>query len=328
MFLIHAYTPLHLMQLDALLKKIVRNRKFVLVVPKRFLGALVKYDFKPTEVIPYDNIDASSFSKTYLQGRGELFFKNIGKVDYLLVPDVAYSFNNYIVSYFMAKNRNLNVQFYFDGTLSMVNSPITKTERVKDAFKFIISLIVSDVHYIKRKIQLNGADLGLCRSQLSVIDNPRLGYKDKVQVIPDLIMFPTSFKAENDILIFIVQDANVIMPAYLALYNKTITFLKEEYPNYEVRLLLRNMEHKNLMKEQVIIERDFVGESAEFVISRLRPKVVVSHYSTVLINLSIAGYKGEVVSFCMPEFNHLVGDKEQVTTEVSLIHSSLGIRNV
>lgn len=326
MFLIHAYTPLHLMQIKTLLKKIVRNSKYVLVVPKRFSGALGEYDFKPTQVITYDNLDASSFSKTYFQGRGSRILKDIGKVEHLLVPDVAYSFSNFIVSYFKAKNPNLNVQFFFDGTLSMVNTPITKTDKLKDILKYSISLILSDVNYIKRKVQLNGADLDLCSSQLSVIDNPSLLYRDKVQVIPDLINSPTCFKAENNVLIFIVQDANVIMPEYLVIYNKTIAFVKEKYPDYEIRILLRNREHRYLVKEQVVIERDFVGESAEFVISRLSPKVVISHYSTVLINLSLADYKGEIVSFCMSEFNHLVGEKPQVTAEVSLIHDSLGIR--
>lgn len=331
MILIHVYTPLHILQLEYLLKNEVGSERYVIFVPERFSSRVQGYCSELGRVISYsEEFDASSFTATFFLSRARSIVAEIcpNKVSALIVPDVAYSFSNYLVSYFLTRNTQIVVTFYLDGSGSMISNPISRLNYTKDLAKRLISVFFSREKYIRRARELGGADLDLCTKQLSVIKNDRLIYRDKVSLAPGLIAFPERFEASNNIVVFVVQDAKVIMPGYIDLYKSTIVYLTNEYPEYQVMILLRNRDHEHYFDDRAIVSRRFVGESAEAVISRLAPKVVVSHYSTVLLNLAIVEYPGDVVSFDMPAYNRLVGDSLAMTNEVQLMHNVLGVKSV
>lgn len=329
MVIIHAYTPLHFMQLKYLLEFEVLNEKSFIIVPKRFLSNVIFLKSDMCDVIYY-NFDASSYTDTYFLSKANCIFNEIPirSIRKIIVPDIAYSLSNYLVSSLIRRNSLLEVSFYFDGSGSMMSSPVTFKTMISDILKQLLSLIVSDSKYIKRNNELSGADLSICDKQLSIINNVRLTYSQKVKIVPELIDLPNSFQATEKIVIFVLQDAKVLMPGYLGLYKSTLRFLSVKYPNYKVKLLLRNNDHEHYFHEKEIIVRDFVGESAESIISRLKPKVVISHYSTVLLTLAFSKYRGEILSFSLSEYNKLVGEKQEVTDEVSLIFDALGINLV
>jgi len=317
------------MQLKYLIDNETKNESVRLVVPEKFLSSINDFESKTCEIVSY-KFDASSFSQTFLWSRADSLISKLSDdiINKIIVPDVAYSLSNYLVSHLSSKEKRVDVLFYFDGSGSMMSSPIPIRTKLIDILKLFVSFLFSNAKYIIRKTVLNGADLPLCKKQLSIIDNPLLSYREKVCLVPKLIDFPSSFEASDDLVIFVLQDAKVIMPHYIKLYKKTIQFLTESYPKYSVKILLRNSEHASVFTDKDAISRAFVGESGEAVIARLKPKVVISHFSTVLFTLAFVKYKGEILSYNLSEFNDLVGEKEQVTDEVTLVHRALGIKAV
>lgn len=329
MVIIHAYTPLHFMQLEYLLNNEVGDEKVYLIVPERFSSSVSNYASEMCEIINY-NFDASSFSSTFFLSRANKLLKKIPgtSIQKIIVPDIAYSFSNYLVSRLTHKSNLIEVLFYFDGSGSMMSAPLPIKTRFSDLLKLFVSFVISNAKYIIRKNELSGADLSLCKKQFSIIENERLSYREKVVITPELIDLPSNFEASEDIVLFVLQDAKVLMPDYIKLYEDTLIFLSEKYPDYIVKVLLRNSDHESIFTQKENISRDFVGESAESIIVRLKPKVVVSHYSTVLFTLAFVKYEGEIVSFNLSGYNDIVGEKQEVTDEVAVMFKALDIKMV
>jgi hypothetical protein len=329
MVIIHAYTPLHLLQLDYLIEEYI-DCPCTLIIPEILVNNVEKYKRNSISILCYSKMDASSYKSVFMSDKARFILSGISfaKVTQVILPDVSYTFNNYLASRCINSNSNVQIVFYFDGMLSILNSPISWQEIFKDFSKYILSrfVISGDIFYIKRKKQRSGVDLSLCSVQLSIAKNNILTYKNKVEVVPNLINFPNVFTANNDVIVFIVEDAKVIMPQYMDLFHKTISFLTDTYPNYQIKLLLRNRDHFKFFEKNTLIVRDFIGESAESVISKISPKIVISHSSTVLLNMSLTKYKGQVLSFKAIDFAKLTGGKVQVVNEMLELYRSLSIK--
>jgi len=305
--------------------------QYLLIAPSRFEKLIDLHLTESGGALYYpDSFDASSYRSTFMSSSASAFLSqvNTDRVVGLIVPDIAYSFSNYLVSYVASRNKSVSVVFYMDGSGSMMSCPLSATVRIRDILKYLFSVVARGERYITRLREQSGADMELCKKQLSIIANERLSYKHKVHVVPELFEFPRGILANKNIVLFVLQDAKVVMPKYTSLYLKTIQYIQKSYPGFETMVLLRNRDHYLHFCGNTIVERKFVGESAESIVSRISPKVVISHYSSVLLNLAMTGYSGEIVSFGMRDFIKMAGASMDLVNEVQIIHFKLGIDTI
>ena len=176
MILIHMYTPFHYLQLDSILLEFSEGG-YTILTPIKFNEFLANKNISSKHIIFYDGFDASSFSETFLNSSEILCLDAIDQFEFekLLVPDLFYSFNNFIAAYLLQK-KVVEVMFFLDGLLSLTNAKLTFRDKVRGVGKYLLSKVKSDVSYIQLKRLKSGVDLPICSKQISFHKDISLEY--------------------------------------------------------------------------------------------------------------------------------------------------------
>lgn len=300
MVLAHLYNGLHLSQIEYIIN-CTQNSKLTLLIPCKFKDSPFLRDLgENVDFIFYNIKDPHSFFSIYRKNEKYLYniLNNVKNVSILYLPDIAYSLNNYIASFY-GKQSNLQIILIYDGLLSISNPKLSIKAKIFDNIKYIYSKFYSKMFYIKRAYHTSGSSNDIVSKQLLPYFDKQKIHHPKSVLHKDLFQLPKIFQKQHDIVFVISQDIDLVMDWYSSFFYEMIEYCFINYPKFKIYVLLRDDKNKHSLfyEECYYVKRNHLSETAEEIISRINPKVVISHNSTSLINLKLLNFQGQLISF-------------------------------
>lgn len=201
----------------------------------------------------------------------------------------------------LANTTDARIVIYYDGLMNLVNARMTHLERVKDAVKYLYAKRHKK-RFVRRNQYVNGCDL-------DVIDHfvypPFLYYREaffeKETAWPSADSDDYEVGAVQVTLVLSLLNSAIGAEADKILRN-TIEECRRLFPDHEVRILTKPGAPVLPEYQSLEVPRLNDRESAEDVVWRLQPNVVVSQVSSALVNLRIAGFQGSIFSCRLEEY--------------------------
>lgn len=281
MILILVFNRIHFLQADLIRQRAVDE---VIIFGPSHLD--VDIEFGPSSFDP----------STFLSCIKSKDFKSLIKytllwVDTIYVHDLAYPCCNLLVGSVLSKNPSVGVKIIYDGSVNISNHILNAKDRVKDVLKFGLARVFC-VHYLVRKNLFSGLDFGfVCRTHAA--DSIELYRASMSPVVSD--RFQAEYSTFNGVVYIFMGNKLAFKRYYDYVFLPTLSIIKYRFPGVGVKTLFRSG-LDTLAMDVDRVDRSFPGETGEEVCFRCNPTVVISSASSVLLNLRILGFDGELVS--------------------------------
>ena len=209
-------------------------------------------------------------------------------------------------------SKNLEVNFIYDGLVNLVNSKPRFTDLLRDYIKFFIYKYSLRLEFPIKKNCITGLDNKNVVKQF-IPNNIKLEKYEKIEYIN--YSFHIIDKKINDkLIVYVEQNIPYLHNNYDFWIDKKDKFLEKFGLNQKFLVLAHTQSNKSYDN---LINRKY--ELAEDDIISLCPSMVISHNSSVLINLKASGFKGRLVSLFPYHFTLACGRSKSSAFNVKKI---------
>jgi len=301
LILLHIYSSLQFCQISHIVG--CTTEKVKILIEEKYFDQieLQKYPPRRVEFITYNLEIPYSFFNVYFSERNKIPIGSLDvqNIDFLYVTDISYPLNNFILSMICKVNPDIKVILMYEG-LFTINQPVMNFKRtIFDYTKKIITHIFGKTKYITRKKYLSGVDIPFTLNQLVPFNDQKHMNLVKSKYTRGLLNYNSFCERTSKTIVVVAQDIDLVTDLYIDFLIECLLYLKEKYKKYKIQVLFR--ECTNFIKIEnlsvSLIKRENPTESAEIVISKLKPEIVVSHNSSVLFNLVYSRYPGRMIAY-------------------------------